>query len=843
MNETVSIFLDAAWRGAVVLFAALLLTRAMRQRSAAARHLVWVGAVVVQLLLPAFGFWGGWRWNVAVPHAIASALPVEMPRATAEITSTAAPAVSFTSGRAGVRDATKDEATIAGPSGVSVGEGSGRSISPVEPTRQARTGWFDHFTAGVTRWQVFVTLWIVGALFVVLRLLVGTRVVAGLAKRGARVDDGNWLSLMQRVSNALDIARPLTLLRGDRCGVPVTWGIVHPVVLLPADADTWSEERRHFVLVHEMAHVKRLDALTQLLGQLALALFWFNPLIWLANRRLQMEREHACDDYVIRLGTTPSLYAEELLAMVRDLGAGNRTMQPTFAALAMARRSEFEGRMLSILDPVLDRHPLRTGRVLAAALTGLVFILPLAALHPYQAAPASPDGFENAGVPSFGAAVRDSHAGTNSNEAGATSANDWRGPESSASVSSAVTAAAPEIAGVTIVRDTGSTRQGGAVLPSVACDGERIGMTGSFSSHVDDEDGLINILVVRVTEGRCISASLSGAFTFTANEDGIATVGGGSRAVFKERTAAIERELTVTARPDGSGRYEYREAGREAPYNADAQRWFATFLPTVLTEASINTEARVARWQSQGGVANVIDHIGALTSTGSKRAHYRQLLAEPTSLSAMERDRIVQSASENLRASSGDLRAVLTLAVPDTTLSAQTRAAWEAALASMSSGDKAAVLRTYGETNDRETLLSVARVARTIGSSGDRSRVLSALVERFLQAGDRGLVEAYFDVVATVGSSGDKSSVLKRSIEFASVSDAIVQQIIRTARTVASSGDRSAVLSRLVARDVVTSQALRDEFFQAVEEIPSSSDRRAVLSVAARHQQRVESRE
>src|SRR5205085_5413098 len=124
-----------------------------------------------------------------------------------------------------------------------------------------------------------------------------------------------------------------------------------------------------------------------LAGQFALALFWFNPLVWVANRRMQMEREHACDDYVLRHGTTPSTYAEELLTMVRTLGEPNhRSAQPAFAALAMARRSEFEGRMLSILDPLLDRHPLSKGRTLLSALLALLLVVPLAALQPYRRA-------------------------------------------------------------------------------------------------------------------------------------------------------------------------------------------------------------------------------------------------------------------------------------------------------------------------------------------------------------------------------------------------------------------------------------------------------------------------
>ena len=52
--------------------------------------------------------------------------------------------------------------------------------------------------------------------------------VASLARKGNRVDDGNWLSLSQKLAKSLGIDRPLTLMRGDKLGVPVTWGIVYP---------------------------------------------------------------------------------------------------------------------------------------------------------------------------------------------------------------------------------------------------------------------------------------------------------------------------------------------------------------------------------------------------------------------------------------------------------------------------------------------------------------------------------------------------------------------------------------------------------------------------------------
>src|SRR4249919_84404 len=78
LNATAPVFVDAALRGAIVLLIALVLTHLLRRRSAAARHLVWVGAIVIQLALPLFAIWGP-RWDVTISNRIASVLPVELP--------------------------------------------------------------------------------------------------------------------------------------------------------------------------------------------------------------------------------------------------------------------------------------------------------------------------------------------------------------------------------------------------------------------------------------------------------------------------------------------------------------------------------------------------------------------------------------------------------------------------------------------------------------------------------------------------------------------------------------------------------------------------------------------
>ena len=98
-------------------------------------------------------------------------------------------------------------------------------------------------------------------------------------------------------------------------GTPMAGGLRRSVILLPESAAAWTEERRELVLLHELVHVRRLDAPRQILSRFAASLYWFHPLVWLATRMSVLAREEACDEAVIELGCRPSTYARHLLEL------------------------------------------------------------------------------------------------------------------------------------------------------------------------------------------------------------------------------------------------------------------------------------------------------------------------------------------------------------------------------------------------------------------------------------------------------------------------------------------------------------------------------------------------
>jgi len=226
-------------------------------------------------------------------------------------------------------------------------------------------------------------LWFSVATVLLGRLLVGAVVATWIARSAEKVEDRSWTRLTRRLVRQLGISTDVALVRNERTGMPMAWGLFRPVVLLPADSKTWSAERRRVVLLHELAHVKRHDCQTQILAQIACAAHWFNPLVWQAARRLRAEREQACDDLVLASGTKGTDYAQHLLEIARSMRVVDHA---AWAAVSMAKPSQMEGRLMAILDSDRDRRSLTRIASISAVLLVAALVLPLAALQPWAEA-------------------------------------------------------------------------------------------------------------------------------------------------------------------------------------------------------------------------------------------------------------------------------------------------------------------------------------------------------------------------------------------------------------------------------------------------------------------------
>lgn len=224
---------------------------------------------------------------------------------------------------------------------------------------------------------VALAIWLVGVLVVLGRLALGILRMRRITYEAECLTDYHWSAMMSRLRAQIDLPTHISLYASAEISMPVTWGIWRPMILLPADAAHWSSEWRRIVLLHELAHIKRRDCLTQMMAHWACALYWFHPLVWFAAKRLRVERELACDDYVLEVGTRASDYAGYLVELAKTFDAVEAS-SPVVVGMAC---SQLESRVRAILDPALKRSiPSRRSLLTLACVTACA-LAPLASLQ------------------------------------------------------------------------------------------------------------------------------------------------------------------------------------------------------------------------------------------------------------------------------------------------------------------------------------------------------------------------------------------------------------------------------------------------------------------------------
>ena len=330
------LLLDITLKVTIILALTGLLALALQKASAAARHLLWSLALVGLLMLPVL--------IEVLPRIQAPIMPA---KATAQIASS--------------EDLKLDESLLlASPQITPI-------ISVVQSVEPAN--WRPDFS------EVLAMIWSAGVLFFLARLIGASIKIRQILANSALVSDAPMTALIQNL--AADLQMPVALYISADLAMPVTAGIKHPVILLPVEAADWDADWMRMVLLHELAHVKRRDCLTQMLANIACAFYWFNPLVWYAAKQLRKERELACDDAVLALGTRASDYAGYLVAIAKSFELNRQTATVTVGMAC----SQLENRVHSILNPQVQRGILTPAKIAVLTLMITAIVLPLASLQ------------------------------------------------------------------------------------------------------------------------------------------------------------------------------------------------------------------------------------------------------------------------------------------------------------------------------------------------------------------------------------------------------------------------------------------------------------------------------
>ena len=149
--------------------------------------------------------------------------------------------------------------------------------------------------------------------------------------------------------------------------MPLTFGVIRPVVLVPIDFESFTVDQQRHCLLHEMAHVARRDACWNWLAEITTAVYWFHPSVHWARWQLRRSREDAADDAVVRSGERASAYSRSLLEITQNIVAS--ASQPV---AAVHSGTNLQNRIRRLLDPTLKVDPQSRW---AVAVIGVVFLL------------------------------------------------------------------------------------------------------------------------------------------------------------------------------------------------------------------------------------------------------------------------------------------------------------------------------------------------------------------------------------------------------------------------------------------------------------------------------------
>ncbi len=711
MTEILAAFINAGIAGAVLTFAVWLALSIAPRRAlnAATRYAIWWSVLLVVVALPVF----------YLPHraAIAS-IPSPVLKEEPVVSIADAPPVAVV-----------------------------QPVSSPAPTPSRWPQFPFQLRAGAWTLGIF-TAWGIVAVFMLLRLGASYAILEQRKRRARPAEN------LQ--------AWPVRALISPDIASPVAAGLLRPAILLPERLiGELDDAELDQIRVHETAHLLRRDDIALLIQRVMEALFALHPIVRWITRRIDLEREIACDDFVIEQTGKARPYASCLTRVVEIAGGMRSSIA---ASAATEERSHLARRIEMLLDKTRHRGTRLLKLRLLFVLTALTALAWVALKTPSIVAFAAEQEswFDQAPVP----------------------------PEPPAPPSTPEPPAppappeAPELAMAPMPPDPPAPPEP-AAPPAPPAPPEPSQST-SIESH-----GSSRTMTSRWSDGlHSREMRVRGDVQFTDDETDVKSMSSDGFFSYEESYGFTSRRYQVTSDASGQIKQAYLVDGREKPLDADGKAWLRAAIPDLLRESGIDAPARVRRILKQGGVPAVLTEIGKIHSDGTKKIYIRELVPIGN-LNAEQ----YQSVLRIVRGmgSDGEKASVLVFLGSYTLKDNLRDFTFEAVKTIHSDGEKHRVLTQFIlHDSSRVTLAQCARAAGDINSDGERAAVLVELASHL--RGNDDLRRPFFRSAESMHSDGEKARVLMAVIGSGGDQPEVLAEALRVAASINSDGEKARVL-------------------------------------------------
>ncbi len=359
------------WQGTIFIAVMFLVTRLCKRLSPTIKHVLWMLVIVKFLIMP----------FAVVPVTYYQELSVDSNPLSAEraVDGTAVPEErekneGLLSSERSVPPAALDAQPLSQLSGSPTALEFSSQLQPAE-----MVGSFSR-AAGprpARDWPLILfAVWLCGVMSLLTAVIFrSVQLQKRLSTSKLVVEGDRLLVLASEAAKAVGVRTPAIKLTGAFRS-PLVCGLLRPTLVLPQHVtEEFNDAELRAIIRHELAHVKRLDVFTNWLQVAAQVFYFFNPLVWFANRQTRLEREQACDDWVLQLsGGERKTYADTLVKVV-ELCSGGRSLVPGF--VGVSEPFTFVARRLRMIADTGRRISTRlSGKVLGALVILALICIP-----------------------------------------------------------------------------------------------------------------------------------------------------------------------------------------------------------------------------------------------------------------------------------------------------------------------------------------------------------------------------------------------------------------------------------------------------------------------------------